>query len=70
MKNKIPRKFYRITVEMLINTSEGIKGDICHIFKNRHGYFSLNTRTGKYADMFLSMLRNAEIIKITEITTW
>lgn len=67
MKNRIPRKFYGITGEMLINTSHASAGDVLHITKNNYGYLALNKRTGKYAYMFPSMIRNAEIFKINEI---
>ena len=67
MNNRIPRQFYRITGEMLIKTNLDQPGDVLHIFKNDSGYLALNTRTGKYAYMFAAMLRNANVIKITEI---
>ena len=66
-KNIIPRAFSRITGTMLIQTSCDKPGDVLHIFKNYSGYLALNTRTGKYAYAFPSMLRNAEIFKITEV---
>lgn len=65
--NRIPRKFARITGEMLIKTNLDEKGDILHVFKNDCGYLALNTRTGIYAYIFPSMLRNLEIFKITEV---
>lgn len=67
MNNRIPRKFYGIHGEMLINTSHASAGDVLHITKNNYGYLALNTRTGIYAYMFPSMIRNADIFKITEI---
>lgn len=33
MKNVIPRKFTRITGEMLIQTSATAAGDVLHVFK-------------------------------------
>lgn len=68
MKNRIPRKFDRITGETLINTSESMPGDIIHITKNDYGYLGYNTRTGRHFYMFASMIRNAEIFRINEIT--
>lgn len=67
MNNRIPRKFNRITGEMLIKTNLDQPGDVLHIYKNHSGYLALNTRTGKYAYMFASMIRNAEIFKFTEV---
>ena len=69
MNNRIPRKFHRITGEMLINTNMDQAGDVLHVYKNNYGYLALNMRTGKYAYTFVSMLRNAEIFHITEIVT-
>lgn len=66
-KNRIPRKFYGITGEMLIETSCDKPGDVLHITKNDFGYLGLNSHTGKYAYYFPSMLRDAEIFKITEV---
>lgn len=68
-KNRIPRKFNRIIVEMLIDTSCNKVGDILHIYKNDCGsnYLALNKRTGNYAYMFASMLRNNDLCKIIQI---
>lgn len=68
MNNRIPRKFNRITGEMLIDTNVSQAGDVLHIYKNNSGYLALNTRTGKYAYVFAAMLRNAEIIRIIDIS--
>ena len=67
MKNRIPRKFNRITGTVNISTSHTSPGDVIHITKNENGYSGLNTRTGKYAYYFPSMLRNAEIFSILEV---
>ena len=67
MKNRIPRKFNRITGTVNISTSHTSPGDVIHITKNENGYLGLNTRTGKYAYYFSAMLRNAEIFTITEV---
>lgn len=69
MNNRIPRKFYQIAGEMLINTNMTQAGDVLHIYKNNSGYLALNTRTGKYFYTFVSMLRNSEIFRITKIVT-
>ena len=68
MNNRIPRKFYSITGETLISTSESKPGDIIHITKNDFGYLGYNPRTNRHFYMFASMIRNAEIFKITEVT--
>ena len=67
MKNRIPRKFNRITGTVNISTSYTEPGDVIHITKNDGGYLGLNTRTGKHAYYFPAMLRNAEIFSILEV---
>lgn len=61
--NRIPRTFNRIIGKILIETSCDHPGDILHICKNDcgSGYLALNTRTGKHAHVFASMLRNAAL---------
>ena len=66
-KNRIPRKFSRITGKMLIETSAAKPGDIIHLYKNNPGYLGLNTRTGLYAYYFPSMLRNGSIFELLEV---
>lgn len=68
MGNRIPRKFCRITGEMLINTSESMPGDVIHVTKNDYGYLGYNPRTNRHFYVFVSMIRNAELFRITEIT--
>jgi hypothetical protein len=67
MNNRIPRKFYGITGIMLINTSETMPGDEIHITKNNYGYLGYNPRTNRHFYMFVSMIRNADIFRITEV---
>lgn len=69
MNNRIPRKFYSITGEMLISTSESKPGDIIHIYKNDFGYLGYNPRTNRHFYMFVSMIRNADIFRIMEVLT-
>lgn len=64
---KIPRNFARIVGELVKETSIGSPGDVLHMYRNNIGLLALNTRTGEYAYMFPEMLRNTEIIKITNI---
>ena len=52
-RNRIPRKFNRITGKMLIETNMDKPGDVLHVFKNDFGYLALNLRTGKYAYAFV-----------------
>jgi hypothetical protein len=68
MNNRIPRKFYSITGEMLIDTSESKPGDEIHIYKNDFGYLGYNTRTNRHFYMFVSMIRNADVFRVIEIT--
>ena len=67
MQNRIPRQFYRITGETLVNTSEAMPGDVIHISKNNYGYCGYNPRTNRHFYVFASMLRNAEIFRINKI---
>lgn len=67
MSNRIPREFHSITGEMLISTSHTNAGDVLRITKNDHGYSAYNRRTNQHFYMFASMIRNADIFKITEI---
>lgn len=66
-RNRIPRKFNRITGKMLIETNMDKPGDVLHVFKNDFGYLTLNLRTGKYAYAFVSMLRNKAIFELQEV---
>lgn len=68
MKNRIPHNFNRITCKMLIDTNMDQAGDVLHVYKNNSGYLALNTRTGKYAYVFAAMLRNADVVHITDIS--
>jgi hypothetical protein len=54
---------------MLIETNMGKVNDIIHIYKNdcSTGYLGLNLRTGKYAQIFVSMLRNEQIFELEEV---
>lgn len=66
--NRIPRRFGKITDMMLIHTNVDRPGDVIHVFKNEcGGYSALNTRTGKYAHCFVSMLRGKRIFQMTGI---
>lgn len=65
--NRIPRQFYRIIVECNIETNFTKSGDILYIYRNDCGLLALNTRTGKYGYIFMTMIRNPEIIKIIDI---
>lgn len=67
INNRIPRKFARITGEMLIETTETRPGDIVRVWKNDSGYLGYNPRTNRYFYIFVSMLRNAEIFKLREV---
>lgn len=65
--NKIPRKFNRIVGRMLIDTNMNKANDIFHISKSDNGYLAYNTRTEKYANFFVSMLRNSEVFELLSI---
>ena len=69
MGNRIPRKFTKLTGEMMVNTTVSKIGDVMHVFKNdcSTGYLALNTRTKEYAYMFASMLRNPELFKLVSV---
>ena len=67
--NRIPRKFNCIIGKVLVETNTDKPNDILHIYKNdcSTGYLALNTRTGKYAYAFVSMLRNSNLFEVIEI---
>lgn len=69
MGNKIPRKFNKIIGKMLVETNLDKVNDMLHIYKNdcSTGYLSLNVRTGKYAYVFASMLRNENVFELREV---
>ena len=67
MTNKIPRKFHRITGEMLICTSYARRGNIIHITKNNFGYLGYNTYTNDYFYIHPEMIKNDRIFKIREV---
>lgn len=65
--NRIPRKFNRIVGKMLIDTNVSKANDILHVYKNDNGYLALNTRTKKYANCFVSMLRNSQVFELVSV---
>jgi hypothetical protein len=67
MSNSIPRKFDRITAEVLIETNKSLPGDVLHIYKNDFGHLALNMRTMEYAYYPLSLLRDDRTIRVMEI---
>ena len=68
MKNNvIPRKFYNISVKMIIDTSETKKNDVIQVSKNDFGYLAYNKRTNKNFYVFASMLRNSELCEFLEV---
>lgn len=66
-KNKIPRKFCRITGDILKKVGELNAGDVLHVYKNDFGYLSLVVNTGIYVYIPVSILRDAQLFEITEI---
>ena len=65
--NKIPRKFNLIVGKMLIDTNVNKAGDVLHISKDEHGYIAFNTRTNKYASLFISMMRNNQVFEVMNV---
>ena len=68
-RNVIPREFFRLIGEMQIDTNMDKNGDILHVTKCEcgTGYLAYNLRTGKYAQIFSSMLRNAEVFRLVSV---
>ena len=66
-KNKIPRRFLRITAQAKKATSASNTGDMLHIFKNDFGYLVSNITQNKYFYVAVSLLRDAEYFKILSI---
>ena len=67
MGNCIPRTFSQISAKSLIDTNITQKGDFLIIQKNEGRYIAQNTRTGKTAQLFVSLLRNENAVTIIEI---
>ena len=66
-KNVIPRKFNRITCKMLIETNANKPGDVLHVYRNDFGFCALNTATGKYYYISLSILRDPQMCEFLEV---
>lgn len=67
--NRIPRNFKTLTGTMLVDTSCSRAGDELQIQKDEFStkYLATNTRTGKSAYVFVSMLRNPNYFKLTNV---
>ena len=65
MKNRIPRNFCGMFIEMLTDTSGGKAGDVFYISKNdRNEYTGINERTQQSYLFFAAHLRDGDYIKI------
>ena len=67
--NRIPRNFKKLTGTMLVDTSCCRAGDELQICKDECStkYLATNTRTGKSSYVFVSMLRNTNYFKLTNV---
>ena len=66
-KNVIPRKSYRITCKMLIETNANKPGDVLHVYRNNSGLCAMNTATGKYFYISPSILRDPQVCEFLEV---
>jgi hypothetical protein len=67
--NRIPRNARRIFVTWLIDTTGNNAGDAATVEKDDRGQWIETTASGKSYAVFVSMLRNADIIRIDRIET-
>jgi len=65
--NVIPRKFKYIIGETLINTSAGKRGLRMKIDKDDGYYHGIDLDSGKEYQVFIGMLRNIEVFKVSEV---
>lgn len=65
--NRIPRKFYRLYITMLIETSAAAPGDRATVYRDEYNELIMETESGKKYRVFISMLRNPEVVKIDRI---
>lgn len=68
-KNRIPRKFSRLYITILKDTTAGAAGTRATVYRNQYGDLVEETETGKIYACNLSMLRLAEFTRIDHIET-
>lgn len=65
--NRIPRKFYKLYITMLIETSAAAPGDRATIYRDEYNELIMETENGRKYRVFISMLRNPEVVRIDRI---
>lgn len=65
--NRIPRKFYKLYITMLIETSAAAPGDRATVYRDEYNELIMETENGKKYRVFISMLRNPEVVRIDRI---
>lgn len=65
--NRIPRKFYKLYITMLIETSAAAPGDRATVYRDEYNKLIMETESGKKYRVFISMLRNPEVVRIDRI---
>lgn len=65
--NRIPRKFYKLYITMLIETSAAAPGDRATVYRDEYNELIMETESGKKYRVFISMLRNPEVVRIDRI---
>lgn len=65
--NRIPRKFYKLYITMLIETSAAAPGDRATVYRDEYNELIMETENGRKYRVFISMLRNPEVVRIDRI---
>lgn len=65
--NRIPRKFYKMYITMLIETSAAAPGDRATVYRDEYNELIMETENGRKYRVFISMLRNPEVVRIDRI---
>lgn len=68
-KNRIPRKFSKLYITILKDTTAGTAGTRATVYRNQYGDLVEETETGKIYACNLSMLRLADFTRIDRIET-
>lgn len=68
-RNRIPRKFTRLYITMLTDTTAGQAGTRATVYRNQYGELVEETESGKLYAANLALLRSADLVRIDRIET-
>lgn len=68
-RNRIPRKFTRLYITMLTDTTAGKAGTRATVYRNKYGELVEETESGELYAANLALLRSADLVKIDKIET-